>query len=54
MAHLQAREYLGEAWLMLKQRDKAVEQLQAIERLCGNTQCAEWKDLREALDRHQP
>ena len=53
-AHVQAREYLGEAWLMLKQPNKAIEQLQSIERLCGNTRCAEWKDLREALDRYQP
>jgi tetratricopeptide (TPR) repeat protein len=52
--HVQAREYLGEAWLMLKQPNKAIEQLQAIERLCGNTRCAEWKDLREALNRYQP
>lgn len=51
--HRQAREYLGEAWLMVGRRDKALEQLKAIEHLCGNTSCEEWKDLYEATERHQ-
>ena len=52
-SHRQAREYLGEAWLMVGQKDKALEQLQAIEQLCGNTLCDEWKDLQQAIDQHR-
>lgn len=39
-----AREYLGEAYLMLNQPAKAKEQLAAIEKLCGTT-CGPYKDL---------
>lgn len=39
-----AREYLGEAYLMIGEPDKAKEQLAAIEKLCGTT-CGPYKDL---------
>ncbi len=51
--HRQAREYLGEAWLMVGRQDKALEQLKAIEHLCGSTACDEWKDLHEAMERQR-
>jgi hypothetical protein len=47
--HRQAREYLGEAWLMMHCPDQAAEQLKLLERSCGNTECEEWKDLQEAM-----
>ena len=51
--HRQAREYLGEAWLMVGRQDKALEQRKAIEHLCGSTACDEWKDLHEAMERQR-
>lgn len=39
-----AREYLGEAYLMTGQPDKAREQLAAIGKLCG-TSCEPYRDL---------
>jgi hypothetical protein len=47
--HRQAREYLGEAWLMLHCPVQAAEQLAAIQGLCGSTDCEEWQDLQAAL-----
>jgi tetratricopeptide (TPR) repeat protein len=51
--HRQAREYLGEAWLMLHCPDQAAQQLAAIQGLCGSTDCAEWQDLQAALVAYQ-
>jgi tetratricopeptide (TPR) repeat protein len=47
--HRQAREYLGEAWLMLHCPVQAAEQLATIRRLCGYSDCEEWKDLQQAI-----
>ena len=44
-----AREYLGEAYIQAKDMDKAKEQLGEIEKLCGNQDCEEYKDLAEDL-----
>ena len=44
-----ARAYLGEAYLGLGQRAKAVHELQEIERRCG-TACPEYAELKAALD----
>ena len=51
--HRQAREYLGEAWLMLHCPVQAAEQLAAIQGLCGSTDCEEWQDLQAALLAYQ-
>lgn len=47
-AHRAAREYLGEAYVQVGQLDKAREQLQALERLCGRD-CEEYRDLAGAI-----
>lgn len=47
-AHKTAREYLGEAYVQAGQLDKAREQLDAIERLCGR-ECEEYRDLAAAI-----
>jgi tetratricopeptide (TPR) repeat protein len=44
-----AREYLGEAYIQAKDLDKAKAELAEIEKLCGNQDCEEYKDLAEAL-----
>ena len=44
-----AREYMGEAFLQLGQTDKALEQLSAIERICG-TNCREYAMLKDQID----
>jgi len=51
--HRQAREYLGEAWLMLHCPVQAAEQLATIQGLCGSTDCEEWQDLQAALMAYQ-
>jgi tetratricopeptide (TPR) repeat protein len=45
------REYMGEAYLMLGQVDKAREQLGEIEKRCG-TGCAEFIQLSQNIDAH--
>ena len=49
-AHRGAHEYIGEAWLMLKQPDKAREHLDILRRLCGGTDCEEYRDLAQAVN----
>jgi tetratricopeptide (TPR) repeat protein len=44
-----AHEYLGEAYIQLKDAAKAKEQLAAIEKLCGNKTCEEYKDLSASI-----
>lgn len=44
-----AREYLGEAYIQAKNMEKAKEQLAEIEKLCGNQECEEYKDLAEDI-----
>lgn len=44
-----AREYLGEAYIQAKDMEKAKEQLTEIEKLCGNQDCEEYKDLAKDL-----
>ena len=52
-AHRAAREYLGEAYVQVGQLDKAREQLEALERLCGRT-CDEYRDLAAAIGGAEP
>ena len=47
--HRGAHEYIGEAYLMRKQPDKAREHLAALQRLCAGTACEEYQDLAKAL-----
>jgi len=44
-----AHEYLGEAYLQMKDVAKAKDQLTQIEKLCGNQTCEEYKDLSDAI-----
>lgn len=44
-----AHEYLGEAYVQMKDVNKAKEQLAQIEKLCGNQTCEEFKDLSQAI-----
>jgi len=46
--HRGAHEYIGEAYLMAKNPDKAEEHLATLARLC-NSNCEEYKDLRQAI-----
>ena len=49
-----AHEYLGEAYLQMKNVEKAKDQLAQIEKLCGNKTCEEFKDLSEAITKAAP
>jgi Flp pilus assembly protein TadD len=51
--HVGAHEYLGEAYLMARQPDKAREQLAALKGLCGE-RCEAYQDLAKALAAYQP
>jgi tetratricopeptide (TPR) repeat protein len=46
--YAQVREYLGEAYVIKGDVEKAREQLQAIEAICG-TGCEEYEDLSKAI-----
>jgi tetratricopeptide (TPR) repeat protein len=45
--HLGAHEYLGEAFLMNKEPDKARAELAKLKGICGN--CEEYRDLEQAI-----
>jgi len=45
--HLGAHEYLGEAYLMNKEPEKAKAELGKLKALCGN--CEEYRDLEKAI-----
>ena len=49
-AHRGAHEYIGEAYLMLGQADKAEFHLRELERIC-QASCEEYQDLSAALTR---
>jgi Flp pilus assembly protein TadD len=51
--HVGAHEYLGEAYLMARQPDKAREQLSALKGLCGE-RCEAYQDLAKAVAAYQP
>lgn len=49
--HKGAHEYMGEAYLMLKQPEKAKEHLLALEQICQK-RCEEFKELNEAIEKY--
>lgn len=50
--HKGAHEYLGQAYLALKQPTKAKIHLDSLSKLCGPS-CEEYKELKEAYDAYQ-
>jgi tetratricopeptide (TPR) repeat protein len=48
--HLGAHEYIGEAYVMAGQPQEARKHLDRLASLCG-TQCEQYRDLSEAIDR---
>ena len=53
-SHVQAREYLGQAYLMMNRVDLAEDQLQRIEALCLSRRCDPWLSLHRAIEAHRP
>ncbi len=51
--YAQVREYLGEAYVIKGDVEKAREQLRAIEAICG-TDCEEYEDLAKAISEQKP
>jgi tetratricopeptide (TPR) repeat protein len=49
--YAQVREYLGEAYVIQGKLDMARDQLQTIQKLCGSTECEEYEDLSEAINK---
>lgn len=47
--YAQVREYLGEAYALQGKIDLAKQQLDTIGKICGSTDCEEYKDLAEAI-----
>ena len=47
--HKGAHEYLGELYVETGHMDKAKAQLATLAKLCGNTTCEEYKDLKKAI-----
>lgn len=50
--HLGAHEYIGEAYVMAGQPAEARKHLEQLAALCG-TQCEQYKDLAEAIERNR-
>jgi Flp pilus assembly protein TadD len=50
--HRGAHEYIGEAYLMVGDLPKAKEHLAALDKLCFFS-CAEYRDLKKAIERHE-
>lgn len=51
--HRGANEYIGIAWLRVKQPAKAQEHLARLEKICGKG-CDEYKDLAKAIADYKP
>ena len=51
--HKGAHEYIGVAYLIAKQPDKAREHLAALKTICGEN-CEEYQDLAKAIAAYQP
>lgn len=47
--HIQAREYLGQAYLTMNRIDLAQEQLKRIEATCLSQTCEPWQSLNQAI-----
>ena len=47
--YAQVREYLGEAYVLQMKFDLAHEQLDAIAKICGSSECEEYEDLSDAI-----
>ena len=47
--HKGAHEYIGEAYLMQKRPAQAEEHLVELEKICGNKECPEYKDLAKSI-----
>jgi len=47
--YAQVREYLGEAYAIQGKLDQAREQLDAIAKICGSSECEEYEDLSDAI-----
>jgi hypothetical protein len=52
--YAEVREYLGEAYVIQGKVDLAKDQLQTIQKLCGNTTCEEYEELATAIKAAQP
>lgn len=52
--HKGAHEYIGEAYLMANQPDKAREHLDKLKLLCGGENCEQYQDLAKAIADWQP
>ncbi len=48
--HKNAHEYLGEAYLMKDDLDSALQHLAELEKICTPIPCAEYKELKRAVD----
>jgi tetratricopeptide (TPR) repeat protein len=48
--HRGAHDYLGQAYVQLKELDKAKELLASLEKICG-LQCEQYIDLKKAIDK---
>ena len=47
--HKGAHEYIGEAYLMDRKPDLAEQHLASLEKICGNRQCEEYRDLAKSV-----
>ena len=51
--YAQVREYLGEAYVIEGKLELAKDQLHTIQKLCGSTECEEYEDLSQAINKAQ-
>ncbi len=52
--HKGAHEYIGIAYLLAKQPDKANEHLAKLKVICGGESCEEYQDLAKAIAAYKP
>lgn len=48
-AHKGAHEYIGEAYLLERRLPEAERHLAELERICGNRECEEYRDLAKSI-----
>lgn len=52
--HKGAHEYIGVAYLLAKQPEKAQEHLAKLKAICGGERCDEYQDLAQAIAAYKP
>lgn len=49
-SHIGANQYMGKLYVKINSMDKAKAQLAILQKICGNDDCTEYKDLKKMIE----